>query len=346
MREGVSESSLIYHSLFIVAEVYQVILCVDALIQRNTAQLIGLILFGLLVIGYAGIQLKQHMILEMAVCGMDMMTWNPPMDSRWGMTMDDMMNAMAYYHDIMVPVEYTIIVLIPVFFAGLIFLAWRLRKRFAWDNYRNFSADIKVRQALVMIGILLTCLKLDFFFIFSFAAQLIVSSKIGYDSTTNECIVDFVLGALGLSFTLWAVYRENLYGMGVSILGGLTAMGYFLFSLYRIAKPRSMDNDPYQNTRPFLIFTTVISIFLMLCTLVSLCISFKNVYNDIRTISDSNQKKIAKEKTESIDQASMEPYHSGDGMVQHKSSKTQLGDEESEHNSTRNRDEINMWTIE
>jgi hypothetical protein len=74
---------------------------------------------------------------------MDMMTWNPPMDSKWGMTMDDMMAAMDYYHDIMVPIEYTIIVLIPVFFAGLIYLAWRLRKRFAWDNYRNFSADIK-----------------------------------------------------------------------------------------------------------------------------------------------------------------------------------------------------------
>lgn len=33
---GVSESDLIYHSLFIIAQVFQVILCADALYQRNT----------------------------------------------------------------------------------------------------------------------------------------------------------------------------------------------------------------------------------------------------------------------------------------------------------------------
>lgn len=33
---GVSESDLIYHSLFIVAQAFQVLLCVDALLQRNT----------------------------------------------------------------------------------------------------------------------------------------------------------------------------------------------------------------------------------------------------------------------------------------------------------------------
>lgn len=33
---GVSESDLIYHSLFIIAQVFQVVLCADALYQRNT----------------------------------------------------------------------------------------------------------------------------------------------------------------------------------------------------------------------------------------------------------------------------------------------------------------------
>ena len=33
---GVSESDLIYHSLFIVAQAFQVLLCVDALLQKNT----------------------------------------------------------------------------------------------------------------------------------------------------------------------------------------------------------------------------------------------------------------------------------------------------------------------
>lgn len=33
---GVSESDLIYHSLFIVSQAFQVLLCVDALLQKNT----------------------------------------------------------------------------------------------------------------------------------------------------------------------------------------------------------------------------------------------------------------------------------------------------------------------
>ncbi|CAO3590348.1 unnamed protein product [Absidia cylindrospora] len=48
---GVSESDLIYHSLFIASQIFQVILCIDALMQRNTAQLCALLMFGLLVVG-------------------------------------------------------------------------------------------------------------------------------------------------------------------------------------------------------------------------------------------------------------------------------------------------------
>jgi hypothetical protein len=36
--QGVSESDLIYHSLFIISQVFQVILCLDALLQRNTGK--------------------------------------------------------------------------------------------------------------------------------------------------------------------------------------------------------------------------------------------------------------------------------------------------------------------
>lgn len=40
---GVSESDLIYHSLFIIAQVFQVVLCADALYQRNTGNALCLI---------------------------------------------------------------------------------------------------------------------------------------------------------------------------------------------------------------------------------------------------------------------------------------------------------------
>lgn len=39
VEEGVSESDLIYHSLFIISQVFQVVLCIDALHQRNTGRI-------------------------------------------------------------------------------------------------------------------------------------------------------------------------------------------------------------------------------------------------------------------------------------------------------------------
>jgi hypothetical protein len=38
---GVSVSDLIYHALFIVSQVFQIVLCVDALYQRNTGMSTG-----------------------------------------------------------------------------------------------------------------------------------------------------------------------------------------------------------------------------------------------------------------------------------------------------------------
>jgi hypothetical protein len=138
------------------------------------------------------------------------------------------------------------------------------------------------------MSFLLTCLKLDFFFIFSFAAQLIPSRLLGYDSTITECIVVFVLAAFGLSLALVAVYKENKYAMVLFILAGLGSIGYFLYRLSRITAPQSPDSDPYLHTRQFLIFTTVITIVLLLVTLGVACVCFYNVNKGILIFDKEN----------------------------------------------------------
>ncbi|CEG69713.1 hypothetical protein RMATCC62417_05741 [Rhizopus microsporus] len=312
----------------------------SALLILFAAQLCALILFGLLVVAYAGIQLKQHVILENAVCG-DEKYWKP-VESRWSSGHQGMETAKDYYESIMRPIEYTIIALIPAFFIVLVFFGWRLRKQFAWDNYRNFSADMRIRNALITTSILLTLLKLDFFFIFSFAAQLIPSVRLGYSETITETVIVFVLGAALLSLAIAAVYQENKYAMFLSILSGIGSVGYFIYRLYLIAMPRINEYDPYLHTRQFLIFTTVIAMVLLLLTIAVAVKALFNLHRGVFVFKNLELRKNNKkqeQQPQAIDHDSIDDLELQEGRKENANLLSNAN-----HNNADNKND--MWTIE
>jgi hypothetical protein len=132
-------------------------------------------------------------------------------------------------------------------------------------------------------------LKLDFYFVFSFAAQLIPSQKLEYDETITETILVFVLGAVGLSLALLSVKRESKYMMLLVMLGGILSLCYFSYRLSRIWVPRPAGADPYEFTRSFLTFTTVVTMALLVGTLGVLAKVLWNVWHNVLVFTNSAQ---------------------------------------------------------
>ncbi|CAG8642932.1 23430_t:CDS:2, partial [Gigaspora rosea] len=164
-------------------------MCIDTDLERisiprtvkNSMQLISLVLFNFLSLIYAGIQLYQHQILEDE--GTKNATYVPDTSL---FPIDDRDAPKRYYEARMRPIEHTIIGLISGFSVYLAFMSYKLSKEFGWENYKTYSADIKLRSTYLHLTILQTLIKLDVFFIGSYALQLIPSQKIGYSLSIIE----------------------------------------------------------------------------------------------------------------------------------------------------------------
>jgi len=278
--QGVSISDLIYHGILMVAQLFQILLCLDALYQRNSAQLYALILFDLSIVVYAVIQIRQHIVLEEIGCPIP------------GSTVDDPTQepvAHIYYEALMRPYEYTIIVIIPASFLVLSYIAWHLSKNFTWENYRSYSADIQVRNAAVAFAIFLTLLKLDVFFVLAFATQLIPSQLLSYEGSVSETVSVFVLGSALMVLGFISVYRESKYGITAFTVFAILSLAYFVWKLALVSAPHPLhDLDPYQFTRNFLIFTIVGCIFLLFCSIFNAIVCFRNMIRGIVIFKSSN----------------------------------------------------------
>ncbi|KAL9539921.1 hypothetical protein MBANPS3_009984 [Mucor bainieri] len=282
---GLSQVDLIYHGILIMAFVYQVFLYMDCLRQRNVFQLMILLLYGLLLVIYTGIQTIQHMAFEKVGCQF------PPLvdaaaaaDGNATTTLPNLSNETATptsnkllhmsviisntsqifqdsvdeYISNIKPFEYAILVLVPICFIIMAGCTVKLYSLFKWNHYKSHKLpaaaaagiddgddDTRLRTTLMAWSILTGLLKLDFFFLFAYAAQLVPSHMMEYTVPSYESIVVFCASALAFLLAIQGTRAENSKAMWLFSLVLLGSIGYLGYRLFTFGIPRDVTKDPY-----------------------------------------------------------------------------------------------------
>ncbi|KAG8728715.1 hypothetical protein FRC12_021553 [Ceratobasidium sp. 428] len=199
----------VYLGIFAFAHVYQFVLAMFAVHQRNTMQFMFLALFNLLLLVYSIIQISEiggkaeTIISQTSLQTVKILTTSIP----------------------------CVIAFAQIVYAAL---AWKLYEEFGWKVYKLLGADRLVKKMYAHYLFYECLIKFDGFFWVGFSVQYLAlvlnPTDVEYYLTltmTPGCFIVLVVGHL-------AARHENKWMMGSFFLGCLAALVYFSFKLYRI----------------------------------------------------------------------------------------------------------------
>jgi hypothetical protein len=263
LRNGNSESGHkmpVYLSVFALAHVFQLVLAVDAVYARNTLQFISLILFNLLFLIYAIIQIGEIQGSTTTSGGIIHIPVN---------VLTDIIPAVISATEV-----------------AYIALGWKIYNEFGWKVYKFLGADRRVKKMYASYQIFQCLVKFDLFFWVGFSVQFLwlVLSK-----TDWEYYVTWA--ALPLSVVLLieghlAARHENKWMMGTFMAGCIGALVYFVYKTYKLLKYR---DSAYSQVWHSLTTFSAIAIFLLLITIVFTAIVMRNFGRGLKESIERNK---------------------------------------------------------
>ncbi|KAF9423024.1 hypothetical protein BGZ94_008449, partial [Podila epigama] len=249
----------VYHILFIVAQIFQLILLCDAMYNKNTIQIIAIVVFNCAMVAYAGLQVKQAS--EILV-----ITPNDSLSNAIRDIFNNKGNPTPYHASL--PYELAVLVLMAIFAVVFAFIAYKLYKEFGWSIYKKIGADLAMRDMYKVYQIFIMIVKFDIFFQLGFSAQFLSLIVMRYYATelfpddlqlthqemTNLIVVHMVLST-GASIILpllawWGLKRESKISMCCFIAGGFAALVYNIMKLTQVFGEQSR----FIGANKFLIF--------------------------------------------------------------------------------------------
>jgi hypothetical protein len=259
------QADLIYHALFIMATIYQLLLFLDVLKQRNTVQLIMLVIFGIqwmlivvaahvitkkiyigvLLVIFAVMKTVQHIMIEKEGCASFHSNSTLASVNVEPTNYEDLAEGYIYS---MRTLEFSIVTIIPVCFIILAVGLVKLRSTFLANNYRHhLFTGPTISYTIISWSVLSGLLKLDFFFLYAYAVQLVPSVLIGYTHVPSfESILLFAVNTIMLLLAIYCVYSEHILALIVLALHICAYIVYFGYRTFTFGLPRAVSEDPYR----------------------------------------------------------------------------------------------------
>ncbi|KAF9154032.1 hypothetical protein BG015_002035 [Linnemannia schmuckeri] len=295
----------VYHVLFIVAQIFQLILLCDAMFNKNTIQIMALVAFNAAMVAYAGVQVKQ---------ASDILVWTEETNTLSNMILNIFArNPSATPYHASRPYEIAVVTLMVIFASGFAFIAYKLYKEFGWSIYKKIGADLAMRGKYRIPGyqfygnsdmykiyqIFIMILKFDIFFQLGFSAQFLSVIVLTYNSLSdgsnskgpvspseqanfrNVLIIHLVLSVgacIVLPVLAWrGLKRECKYSMAAFISGGIGTL------VYNIIKLNQVFENPvrFAGANKFLTFFLILNLLLGVVTLYLAWQCMKNFNNGL-----------------------------------------------------------------
>ncbi|KAI0065358.1 hypothetical protein BV25DRAFT_1913422 [Artomyces pyxidatus] len=242
-----------YLALFVLAEIFELLMAFDALRLRNVIQLAGILMFHLALVAFAAIQVHETKaaLVRFQDCdgSFSFVNCGGP-------------------HTLFRKVEPFLIV-VPCIIAAawfvMVFFVRALYIEFGWAIFRVVGANPAMKSMYQVYQILICLLKFDFFSFTGVTMQLLIVVL-----STNSAEFGLTVAAIPIVLLLLigcgiAVQREIKWLMSLSLVLMLASETY-LYKLVRFFQPSS--EGQYETTRATLTVFTIVAFLLLLATFI------------------------------------------------------------------------------